>query len=339
MKLIDKIAGSFVWRNVVVFLLLHSASFFQRMAQKKGARDLAEALVLYVLFYLLCMFHNMVLYKRFLSQKRYVSYVALLLLSITVFQALLLVEEHYLTHKPFPPHTPAMWASIYGVDLSYMLLGFCLYYSFHHFKTRHDLLKLQYLRREMELKQLKEQLNPHFLFNALNNIYSYSLEKNSYSKELILQLSELMRFILTNSEKDSIPLWEECAFIENYITFEKERLGDLCDISYCKEVEDEGVEVAPFILFTLVENAFKHGTHSTEKSAVSISLRGDSANISLATANLVSEPAMPGSTGIGLSNAKRRLELLYPGSHSLTTQAVDMTFTANLTLMLQQNGN
>jgi hypothetical protein len=339
MRLIEKIAGNFLLRNVFVFLTLHSPSFLQRLALKKDSTALIDAVCLYVLFYLLCMFHNIALYKHFLAQKKYFSYVVFLLLSITIFQGLLVIEEHYVGGRPFPPHTAIVWATIYGIDLSYMLLGFGMYYAFHHFKNKHDLLKLQYLHRELELKQLKEQLNPHFLFNALNNIYSYSLEKNSYSKELILKLSELMRFILTNSDRDKIPLQEECAFIESYMAFEKERLGDLCEINYQKNITNENKEIAPFILFTLVENAFKHGTHSTERSSVGIQLSADERMIRLTTTNLITEPTTAVSTKVGLSNIKRRLELLYPQSHTLKTNADKMAFNANLTLMTIENGN
>ena len=96
----------------------------------------------------------------------------------------------------------------------------------------------------MEIQQLKSQLNPHFLFNALNNIYSYTLHSNKFGNELILKLSELMRFILASAERNKINVEEEIKFIENYIAFEKERLGNRCDIKYDKKINYKERKIA-----------------------------------------------------------------------------------------------
>lgn len=334
MKAIDYVLNNFLLRNAAAFILVYGGSFLQRMAMKKESIEIVSYLYVSILFYSLCVFHNVVLYKRYFRQKKYPQYLLGLAIAIFMFQALILVQERYMRHLPFPPHTLTVWVSIFMINLSYITLGFAVYYSFNHYRDMHQQLNLQYMMRELELKQLKEQLNPHFLFNALNNIYSYSLEKNSYSKELVLKLGELMNFILTNADKDNIALKEEILFLENYIAFEKERLDDLCDIVYSKDIKDGHAGIAPLILFTLVENAFKHGTKTIDRSRVEICLRADANGVHLYTKNPVTEYIPGKKTNIGLANLRRRLELLYPGKYQLDIEANDKYFQTNFSLAI-----
>jgi len=224
--------------------------------------------------------------------------------------------------RPFPDHSVMTWLSIFIMDIFYMALGFGIYFSYKHFKTKHDELSLKYLARTVELQQLQLQLSPHFLFNALNNIYSYSIDSNNKSSELILKLSELMRMVLENSRKEKILLQSEIDFASCYIAFEKERVGKRCTINFSHQVYSESAEIAPFILFTFIENAFKHGTDTIKDSKIDIAITSDEKQITLVVRNTLTKNHSIDSTKMGLSNVIRRLGLIYPNKHR-----IDFTIT------------
>ena len=128
------------------------------------------------------------------------------------------------------------------------------------------------LQKEMELNYLKEQVNPHFLFNSLNSIYSLSRQQSPETPELVMQLSELMRYQLESSKKDTVLLKEELEFIENYLLLEEKRLSDRCNVEFLIEGDLSGLRIAPMLLIPFVENAVKHGAQSTnEQSTIDIS--------------------------------------------------------------------
>jgi LytS/YehU family sensor histidine kinase len=207
---------------------------------------------------------------------------------------------------------------IYWANIIYIYISLGVYLAFKHFNERARLLQIANTQRELELKQLTEQLNPHFLFNALNNIYSHQISSSPGAGELILKLSELMRYILDSSKKKIVPLNEEISFIEHYIAFEIERLGARCNLQYQKEIRAAHFNIVPLILFNFIENAFKHGTKSIHCSNILIRVTADENLLQLIVSNSVSNSQPHGmAAGIGMDNTKRRLELLYPGAHEL----------------------
>ena len=128
------------------------------------------------------------------------------------------------------------------------------------------------LQKEMELNYLKEQVNPHFLFNSLNSIYSLSRQQSSETPDVVMQLSELMRYQLESSKKDTVLLKKELEFIENYLLLEEKRLSERCTIEFSIDGDVMGLKIAPMLLIPFVENAIKHGAQSTnEQSTISVS--------------------------------------------------------------------
>lgn len=188
----------------------------------------------------------------------------------------------------------------------------------------------------MELKQLKSQLNPHFLFNSLNNIYSYNLENSKQGNDLILKLSNLMRFMVETSDKDTIPLSDEIEFIDNYITFEKERLGQRCDIVFDRKIDQLNLSIPPLMMFPFIENAFKHGTATLKKSRIEIFLVIHEGNLELGVRNSIQHNEVI-STKTGLSNIQKRLELLFPERYLLDVKKDSETFMISLNITLNEN--
>lgn len=192
------------------------------------------------------------------------------------------------------------------------------------------------LQREIELKYLKEQVNPHFLFNSLNSIYALSRQKSPETPDLVMQLSELMRYQLESSKKDAVLLKEELEFIENYLLLEEKRLSKRSAIEFLIKGEFIGLKIAPMLLIPFVENAIKHGAQSTnEKSSIDVTVSVKNTQL-----NLIVENSKPSNTvvsdrkGLGLENVKRRLNLLYPDSYTLDILDQSDTFQVRLTIDL-----
>ena len=195
------------------------------------------------------------------------------------------------------------------------------------------------LQKEMELNYLKEQVNPHFLFNSLNSIYSLARQQSPETPDLVMQLSELMRYQLESTKKDTVVLKEELEFIENYLLLEEKRLSKRCTIELLIEGDLSGLRMAPMLLIPFVENAVKHGAQSTnEQSTIDISVAIKETTLLFCVHN--SKPKNVSSlnrTGMGLENVKRRLKLLYPNSHVLEIDDTEKDYHVNLSIDLTVN--
>ena len=192
------------------------------------------------------------------------------------------------------------------------------------------------LQKEMELNYLKEQVNPHFLFNSLNSIYALSRQQSPETPDVVMQLSELMRYQLESSKKDTVLLKEELEFIENYLLLEEKRLSKRCTIEFLITGELPGLKVAPMLLIPFVENAVKHGAQSTnDQSTIDISVAIKNTTLHFCIVN--SKPPKVSELnrkGLGLENVQRRLNLLYPNAHVLEIDDTKKTYRVKLSIDL-----
>ena len=188
---------------------------------------------------------------------------------------------------------------------------------------------------EMELKFLKSQINPHVLFNNLNTIYSYSLEKPDETPELILMLSDNLKHVLYESNTETISLEKELHFLDNYIKFQRIRTEGVKQIIYATEVDDTNHQIAPLLLITIIENAFKH---SSLNSDIHITIKATNGVLECITENqydstkVTTVPKLRDK--IGLQNLEKRLELIYKDRYEFSLQKND-TFKVFLKLQLQ----
>ena len=175
-------------------------------------------------------------------------------------------------------------------------------------------------------------MNPHFLFNSLNSIYALSRQQSPETPDVVMQLSELMRYQLESSKKDMVLLKEELEFIENYLLLEEKRLSKRCSIEFSIDGDVLGLKIAPMLLIPFVENAIKHGAQSTnEQSTISVSATVKNSTLHFLIAN--SKPKMVTTSkrkGLGLDNVKRRLKLLYPDAHTLEIDDRKKEYEVNL---------
>jgi sensor histidine kinase YesM len=190
-------------------------------------------------------------------------------------------------------------------------------YWFNEQQRRQDALKAKV---ETELKMLRSQIHPHFLFNTLNNIYALSLQKSDQAPDAILKLSELLDYLIYHGENEKVPLIKEVELIEHYIELEKLRYGDRLQASFQKEGDPQEVMIAPGLLLPFVENAFKHGISQSRdmvwlKILLEISNRTVIFHIENSKPLTSTKKSIPG--GIGLENLKRRLKILYENRYAL----------------------
>jgi len=169
-----------------------------------------------------------------------------------------------------------------------------------------------------ELQFLKTQLNPHFLFNSLNTIYSLSVKHATGTPDAIISLSEMMRYMIYEADRDKVPLSKELNYIQNYVQLQKLRLSDSVNVSLKISGEDRGKEIAPLIFISFIENAFKYGTDYKGKTYVDIGFYIGEHSVKFSVRNKVGNVRKDcNSSGVGLENTKNRLQLLYPGTHDL----------------------
>jgi hypothetical protein len=171
-----------------------------------------------------------------------------------------------------------------------------------------------------ELSFLKAQINPHFFFNTLNNIYALTLVNVDTSRKAIHQLSRMMRYVLYDTQNSTTQLSQEIAFIKDYISLMQLRLTDVVKIEFTSPATLKDMAVAPMIFLPFVENAFKHGVSATQPSNINIAIEQKNTSVELKVVNtIIKEQSnnLEGASGIGLNNTRRRLDLLYHDKHSL----------------------
>ncbi|WP_430611814.1 sensor histidine kinase [Flavobacterium sp. JP2137] len=192
------------------------------------------------------------------------------------------------------------------------------------------------LSNKNQIDLLNKQLNPHFLFNTLNTIYGLSIKFPEKTPGVIMKVSELLRYQLENSNRDLVSLQDEVSFIQSYIELERERVGYRCKIEF--EFYDDALKqyyLAPMIVFTFVENAFKHGTSNIDACFIHINLRVNNGELSLKIKNSVPVKKEPfPSTKVGLENAKTRLKMIYPEKYNLNIIASERVFYTDLKISL-----
>jgi len=210
--------------------------------------------------------------------------------------------------------------------------------KFWHMKEQRN-LQLQKENMASQLQLLKAQVHPHFLFNTLNNIYSFTQNSSPAASRLVTGLSDMLRFILYESNQPVVPLSKEFKMIEDYIELEKIRYGNTLDLHIDLPKTTHDLYIAPLLLLPLVENCFKHGTsHILEHPWISlhVSLQGREMHMKLMNGKNASTPGTPAPSGIGICNVVKRLELLYPGRHDIVVTNDEDVFIVNLMIELEQ---
>lgn len=277
---------------------------------------------------------------RFLLKKRYIAYFTAIIISVIAYLVAQSLFDYYLYGYVIGPmrNSDLMEALSYNFfsTLWYLGLMLALKLSMDWYGQQLTIQKITVEKLHAEVNFLRAQVNPHFLFNALNNLYALTLKQSALAPEVVLKLSEMMEYMLYDSTDTKVLLEKEITYLNNYIELERLRFSATSAIFLNIHGELNGHEIAPLLLLPLVENAFKHGLcKQMENSWLSadIVLKEKMLTVIIENAKPVSV-ARKSKRGIGLDNLRKRLDLLYPGRYQLELEDKKNAFRAKLVIEL-----
>lgn len=273
--------------------------------------------------------HNLKILPLFFTKHKWLG-LLLLLVNITIFTCIGL----YFLSSAMQQFEWRMVYNMVGILVLVLFVSSSLKVARDSFIRRQE-------EKDAELKLLKAQLNPHFLFNTLNNLYGLSVVKSDKLPNLMLKLSDLLRYSLYDTKDKFVPLEKEITYLENYMSLENIRLEDKTDIKFSKNGNLTSKQIAPMLLIVFVENAFKHlGNNTDGKSFVNVEINIEDNSLYFKCGNSFddlakhSENMEKGKSGIGLQNAKKRLSLMYPEKYELKINENKNDFVVELNLQL-----
>ncbi len=226
------------------------------------------------------------------------------------------------------------YSSAAFVSCFFIFLSTILKFITDWFKNEKIKSNLENEKLISELAFLKSQINPHFLFNSLNNIYSLAYQRSEKTPEAVLKLSEIMRYMLYESNENKVSLSDEIRYLENYIELQKLRFKDNTYIKFEVEGDTQNQKITPLILISFVENAFKHGVATDKQNPITIILNVKSNKLFFHVINKKNNQNKDETGGIGLQNVKRRLDLLYKGQYRFHIEDNEATYNCELYLNL-----
>ncbi len=284
------------------------------------------------------------LLPRFANKRKWVAYTVLIFIMIALFSWLNFQFFERWSGKILPEYffiSYFTWWQVVEFFITYVTITSLLKLSKSWFivnELQRQLLQSEKQKIQIELKALKALVNPHFFFNTLNSIYSMALDKDDRLPATVLQLSDLMRYFLYESKEDFVPLDKELLVLHDYIALQKIRSNEKFLMEDEMEGEVKNEKIAPLLLITFLENAFKHGAKTGPENAfIKLFIRLQQNRLDFQVENnkgIIDKVDPDDYNGVGLENVKRRLELLYPGKHQLIIHNLADRFVVHLQLKL-----
>lgn len=307
------ISPHFIWRNTMLFLLL--ASFFYFNTYLLFRKLFVPGKLFY---YLLAILGCLV----FISTANF--------LFSSIIDKYVPSEFHRpdIFHRLFFPIFPALF--VFAISAAIKITN-------EWFRAEKEKKEMENEKLNSELAFLKSQVNPHFLFNTLNNICSLARKKSDNTENAIIQLSRIMRYMLYDSKDEKVSLEKEIEYLQNYIDLQRLRISDSVAINFMIEGEINGKMVEPMLLIPFVENAFKHGVSYLDEYNIDIHLEIDRNVLHFRVENnriRKNDDPVQQESGIGLKNVLRRLDLLYPGTHMINIDETSAKYIVNLYISL-----
>lgn len=278
------------------------------------------------------------------KRKQYLWYVLcfvmLIIVSVAIKVIVVWLNPDYLTQpEASKEKAQEITITVYGVAMVFVS-GFFLVassiikFSVDWFSNERIQRNLESEKKDMELQFLKSQLNPHFLFNSLNNIYSLAYQKSEKTADAILKLSEIMRYMIYESNDSWVSLDKEVEYVESYVELQKLRFKDGAAVEISINGVIDGQKIVPLILISFVENAFKHGVANDAEDPIKINIIANQKILHFSVTNKKSTANKDAVGGVGLNNVERRLQLLYPDRYKLNIVNSATHYTTELMLDL-----
>ncbi len=324
--------GIFFWLNY---------SYFKNWLPQTGMHTSTGNLLLYIsvtfigVYFLAVYLNHFLLLPRFFLAKAYRVYAAtVLLLVIAVCIIKVEIDALFLTVKVEWLRTAGHYISTLPYLLFTMGLSSWQVMAAAHKKEKQRADAMQQVRAEAELKWLKAQVNPHFLFNALNNIYSLLYVKSDEAGPMLLKLSDMMRYVMMDAGQKSVPVEEEIKYLQQFIELNglKKTIREKTTVNILNE--STGLQIEPLLFINFIENAYKHSNIDEPGAWISINLQISNSSILFECSNTCNSSLQKDTgTGIGLHNVQQRLQLAYPG-HRLSIQQQDNIYMVKLLIPL-----
>lgn len=284
------------------------------------------------------------LIPEFIEKRRkfwlYIAFFVVVLLITTLLKvAVAVLNPEELLHYNVDGKTMEISVNIYAINCLFMsgfiLVSSCIIkFATDWFSSQRIQMSLENEKKDMELQFLKSQLNPHFLFNSLNNIYSLAYQKSDKTADAILKLSEIMRYMIYESNDSWVSLTKEVEYVESFVELQKLRFKDGAAVEINLNGEIDGQKIIPLILISFVENAFKHGVANDPTDPIKINIIANQKILHFSVTNKKSKFNKDALGGVGLNNVERRLELLYPNRYKLNVVNSATHYTTELMLDL-----
>ena len=285
---------------------------------------------------------NSFIIPRFLLRKNYALFAlsATLLIALSAWlRALVAIQMnlHFFKVVTAPSFTVLYFNSVINIFFWVLAITLCKA-IIDRIQDQYKIEILEKERTKNELNFLKAQINPHALFNSLNTIYGHIDKSNQLARNTLLQFSELLRYQLYDCAEEKVSLNKEISYIRNYVAFHQLRKSERCHVTLDITDLDNNLQIAPLLLVVLIENAFKFASNSADKEnqvTIRISASGNAVHAYISNSTEQNEQLLNSDgNGIGLTNLKRRLSLLYPGQHTLSAGCHSDIYEANLTIDL-----
>lgn len=331
-----------VSKEVFFQVLLHVVLFIFFSFDKHSPAIQFHQVIFFTNYALGAFIINYLLLPRFYYQKKYASFFITLALVIA---GIICIEEFILEKIYFPDTRGKYFHGVFYSILDVMpiitiLCGFK--FAWDASKKQHEVDNLRASVKDSELQFLKSQINPHFLFNNLNNLYSYAIDNSPKTPSIILELSSVLRYMLYDCKEDFVPLTKEVEHLKNFTQLSELQIEDRGQVTFKTENIGSEHQIAPLILMVFIENAFKHSTASqSEDIEIAIAIKvseGGKLHFSCHNSFRPVTNTDDLSHGIGLLNVKKRLEIIYPEAHELTIKETDSHFSVQLEIQLKTTG-
>lgn len=335
-------------KNLLIWVLIGtilSPNIQVEAGPGESLQYLQVVVILFMIYFVMVpVYYNNLVTLKFLRRRKWLLGIALFLggntlLAVSFPRASPIIDAiaKALVHNPrgLDQEIPTIGSltNIFGIIILSSLVGMAFSIAYQSF-TR------QKQQREAELKTLKSQLNPHFLFNSLNNLYGMSVAQDKKLPGLMLKLSDLLRYSLYETQADQVPVQKEMDYLQNFVELEKIRLEDTVEILLNLPSENLAYHMPPLLLIPFVENTFKHlGTNSQGETKIEISLSIQDKRMVLDCQNTLDPTGLRQDTtlqagGIGTQNSKKRLALLFPKDHQLTVKKTPESYSVYLSFPL-----
>ncbi|MGM0589968.1 MAG: sensor histidine kinase [Bacteroidota bacterium] len=333
----------------LLFWLISFAGLLRFFTKDYGLSlaDVIYTLLFHISLIVVVEAHIQVLIERYLRLRKYTAYFFGVLLLLLLGVQLNIWTFRHLSDWLFPGYyfiSYYNWWQILQFMLLYLVVSTLLEFSkswFQQLEMRERMQAMEKQQIETELRVLRAQINPHFLFNSLNHIYALALKNHRYTSNAIIQLAQLLRYGLQHHQERFVPLKQELDYIARYVEFYKQRLSHPERIDFTINGMPSQLEIAPMLLIIFIENCFKHGQVSNkgDQILIDITVDPDEGSLRLITNNDIKARTSKPSAGdgLGLDNARKRLRILYPNQHILNIRQTEKTFTVDLEIQLDQS--